>query len=256
MTRIPTATTFHLCREVQAHIDWLMDKYDDKFFIDLEFVKNQYRWFDGVPVSVDHVSVDNVSEGPRFLFDPTNGEIESTDCSVTQSELPCQKPDSMFCTIEENTYQGMNVTNDGKECIPWQDVAAEYHDMSQWTLEQQIIKGFTKETFVEIHVIAQVQLKCNNGWDQKFIPYFETLRSNSCDEPDDCASGNHGCHSDATCVTKKATYGSKVSGYTCICNDGFYGNGKECYPEVNERDDGPHRCHEFAQCVDKSAGYD
>ena len=96
MTRIPTATTFHLCREVQAHIDWLMDKYDDKFFIDLEFVKNQYRWFDGVPVSVDHVSVDNVSEGPRFLFDPTNGEIESTDCSVTQSELPCQKSYSMF----------------------------------------------------------------------------------------------------------------------------------------------------------------
>ena len=106
------------------------------------------------------------------------------------------------------------------------------------------------------NVIAQVQLKCNDGWDQKFIPYFETLRANSCDEPDDCASGNHGCHSDATCVTKKATYGSKVSGYTCICNDGFYGNGKECYPEVNECDDGTHRCHEFAYCVDKSAGYD
>ena len=129
---------------VQAHIDWLMDKYDDKFFIGLEFVNNQYRWFDGVPA----VSVDNVGEGPCFLFDPTNGQIESTDCSLTQSELPCQKSDSMFCTIEENTYQGMmNVANDGKKCIPWQDVPAEYHDMSQWTLEQQIIKGIHQGNF-------------------------------------------------------------------------------------------------------------
>merc|ERR1712137_55685 len=52
--------------------------------------------------------------------------------------------------------------------------------------------------------------------------------------PDDCANNMHGCHSDATCIPKQATYGSKVSGYKCTCNDGFYGNGKECYPEINE----------------------
>ena len=41
----------------------------------------------------------------------------------------------------------MNVANDGKECIPWQDVPAEYHDMSRWTLEQQTIKGIHQGNF-------------------------------------------------------------------------------------------------------------
>jgi len=105
-------------------------------------------------------------------------------------------------------------------------------------------------------VVAEVQKKCNKGWQDKFGLYFEQLRKNSCDEPDDCADNKHNCNKNAECVPKDAVYGKKTSGYNCICKKGYYGNGISCYPEVNECELNKHRCNEYADCVDKSAGYD
>lgn len=105
-------------------------------------------------------------------------------------------------------------------------------------------------------VVAQVQKNCNPGWEDKFMGLFESLRANSCDEPDDCADGNHNCNKNAECVSNAAVYGKKTSGFKCICNDGFYGNGISCYPEVDECELGRHRCNENAYCIDKNAGYD
>ena len=105
-------------------------------------------------------------------------------------------------------------------------------------------------------VVREVQKKCNKGWKNKFGTYFEQLRKYSCDEPDDCADGNHNCNKNAECVSKTAVYGKTTSGYECICKDGYYGNGISCYPEVDECELGKHRCNKYADCVDKSAGYD
>lgn len=106
------------------------------------------------------------------------------------------------------------------------------------------------------NVITVVQEKCSQGWEDKFAIYLNTLRKNSCDEPDDCANNLHNCSPYATCVPKKAVYGKKTSGYKCMCNEGYYGPGTTCFPEKDECALNIHRCHKDAICVDKSAGYD
>ena len=40
-----------------------------------------------------------------------------------------------------------------------------------------------------------------------------------------------------------------------IFQDGFYGNGKTCFPLINECEDGTHKCHQFASCLDTETGY-
>ena len=38
---------------------------------------------------------------------------------------------------------------------------------------------------------------------------------------DECEEGTHGCHGNATCA-------NTIGSYTCMCVDGFTGDGRQC----------------------------
>jgi hypothetical protein len=88
-----------------------------------------------------------------------------------------------------------------------------------------------------------------------YAGYLNNLRTATCDEPNDCASGIHNCDIYATCTPKNAQYGNKFSGFTCNCNEEYYGNGRSCAPLVNECDLGAHKCASDAICGDTKNGY-
>ena len=70
----------------------------------------------------------------------------------------------------------------------------------------------------------------------------------SCRKKDACANGSHNCDSQAYCIGKKNKKG-KVS-TTCICKEGFDGNGKKC-ADIDE-------CANIDECadIDECAGID
>ena len=43
---------------------------------------------------------------------------------------------------------------------------------------------------------------------------------------DECVLGSDNCHDNATCM-------NSIGSYTCMCNDGFEGNGSHCISEFN-----------------------
>ena len=104
-------------------------------------------------------------------------------------------------------------------------------------------------------VVAKVQENCNEHWDAMYLPMLTKLREATCIEPNDCSAGIHDCDANAACEAKEAKYGNKVSGFRCVCNAGFFGNGKQCYEEIDECALGIHKCDHNADCFDISAGY-
>ena len=66
----------------------------------------------------------------------------------------------------------------------------------------------------------------------------------TCRKKDACANGSHNCHSQAYCIGKKNKKG-KVS-TTCICKEGFDGNGKKC---VDIDECAKDKCDTNADCV-------
>jgi len=104
-------------------------------------------------------------------------------------------------------------------------------------------------------VIDQVKAKCNDEWKVFYLDKLDKLRKATCDEPNDCEDGRANCHPNADCIPKAAVYGQKYSGFKCKCKEGFYGNGKNCMPEINECENNTHKCHEYATCIDIDAGY-
>lgn len=104
-------------------------------------------------------------------------------------------------------------------------------------------------------VVNEVKTLCNDDWISMYAGYLNNLRTATCDEPNDCASGIHNCDIYATCTPKNAQYGNKFSGFTCNCNEEYYGNGRSCAPLVNECDLGAHKCASDAICGDTKNGY-
>jgi hypothetical protein len=104
-------------------------------------------------------------------------------------------------------------------------------------------------------VVGEVAKKCNADWVNKFNSFLDVLRKATCEEPNDCESGAHNCDENATCKPKQAVYGKTTSGFKCHCNEGYYGNGKTCFPDVDECTEGIHKCSTYATCKDTQTGY-
>ena len=77
---------------------------------------------------------------------------------------------------------------------------------------------FNAEYFLTPITVAN---KCNEEWSFKFAGYLDVLRKATCEEPDDCASGNHNCDQNATCTPKPPMYGKATSGFRCECKVGI-----------------------------------
>eukprot|EP00941_MAST-03F_sp_MAST-3F-sp1_P002348 g2348.t1 len=67
-------------------------------------------------------------------------------------------------------------------------------------------------------------------------------------EEDACDDGTHNCNNNATCQRT-------VDGFTCSCNEGYHGNGKSCYEDVNECALGTFDCGDsnFAYCFNPAS---
>ncbi|RMX43629.1 hypothetical protein pdam_00023621 [Pocillopora damicornis] len=61
-----------------------------------------------------------------------------------------------------------------------------------------------------------------------------------CRDNDECTTGSHNCHSQATCTNTPGAF-------TCSCTVGFTGNGVSC-SDIDECTDGAHDCHQDADC--------
>ncbi|CAK9296951.1 unnamed protein product [Gordionus sp. m RMFG-2023] len=82
---------------------------------------------------------------------------------------------------------------------------------------------------------------------------FTTLKEgsthfNDCISTNECETGEAKCVANATCINTKA-------GYTCICYEGFVGDGFIGCNDTNECRLGNHTCHEFADCSDTFDSY-
>uniref|UniRef100_A0A7M5XLM1 Uncharacterized protein n=1 Tax=Clytia hemisphaerica TaxID=252671 RepID=A0A7M5XLM1_9CNID len=64
----------------------------------------------------------------------------------------------------------------------------------------------------------------------------------------ECADGSHQCHADATCKDKQ-------NGYSCSCNLGFKGDGRQC-TDINECEfSRTNQCHRDAVCTNTPGSY-
>ena len=63
---------------------------------------------------------------------------------------------------------------------------------------------------------------------------------------DECSTGDHNCDRNAVCIDED-------DGFTCVCNNGYNGNGQFCN-DVNECRD-PDACPENATCKNKGIRY-
>jgi hypothetical protein len=61
-----------------------------------------------------------------------------------------------------------------------------------------------------------------------------------CFDIDECASGQHSCHENASC-------GNLLGSFSCTCLDGYEGDGFMCV-DIDECASGQHGCHENASC--------
>ncbi|XP_028410381.1 adhesion G protein-coupled receptor E2-like [Dendronephthya gigantea] len=64
---------------------------------------------------------------------------------------------------------------------------------------------------------------------------------------DECDLKTHSCHSQATCI-------NTIGSYTCVCNEGFTGNGKFCH-DKSECALNKHICHPQATCTNFIGSY-
>ena len=49
----------------------------------------------------------------------------------------------------------------------------------------------------------------------------------SCEDVDECVDGSHNCHAEAMCSNTEGSF-------TCTCNTGYEGDGKECIGKFNK----------------------
>ncbi|XP_078675153.1 uncharacterized protein LOC144913015 isoform X3 [Branchiostoma floridae x Branchiostoma belcheri] len=64
---------------------------------------------------------------------------------------------------------------------------------------------------------------------------------------DECASGAHSCHPDASCT-------NTPGGFNCTCMPGYQGNGQTC-TDVDECQSGSHDCSPSAVCTNTAGGF-
>jgi len=66
----------------------------------------------------------------------------------------------------------------------------------------------------------------------------------SCEDQDECSSGDHGCHENAECLNVPGSF-------TCTCKSGYIGDGKQC---IEERSCDDLDCSGNADCVSNQFG--
>ena len=91
-----------------------------------------------------------------------------------------------------------------------------------------------------------------------YLPFLSYTLGVQCQDRDECATGGHDCHSNATCQNQPGAY-------TCSCLPGYAGNGTDC-DDVDEclisgngggsssNADGD-ACQENAMCVNYEGGF-
>ena len=65
---------------------------------------------------------------------------------------------------------------------------------------------------------------------------------------DECVGDKHDCDENASCTNTEGSY-------SCLCNQGYMGDGKQCL-DVDECKDGTDLCDLNAQCVNNEGSYD
>ena len=106
--------------------------------------------------------------------------------------------------------------------------------------------------------------------------YFLDIKTLKCIDFDECSSGLNNCHADATCTNTDG-------GFSCECDSGFIGDGKDCTAtttqsipsvtpkpcpagstlsndgltcvDINECVTGDNICHQNARCINHEHGY-
>ena len=114
--------------------------------------------------------------------------------------------------------------------------------------------GYTvTETELSVNVGFDVSAQCAAGY--RGIASVAACTSSGaydlggCTEIDECLHGTAGCHADATCTN---TAGS----FTCVCNDGYTGDGTNACANVDEcAADTDNNCDANAVCTDTDGGF-
>ena len=164
---------------------------------------------------------------------------------------------------------------DGKSCVDFDECATGLNDCHSDATCNNIEGGYTcecKSGFIgdgKTDCIV-VPPSCDAG-------FFLDMKTLTCIDFDECASGLNDCHNDATCNNTEG-------GFTCECKAGYIGNGTDCTAitttqstptvtakpcpggstlsddgftcvDINECVTGDDICHKNARCMNHEDGY-
>ncbi|XP_078578066.1 uncharacterized protein LOC144862988 [Branchiostoma floridae x Branchiostoma japonicum] len=166
---------------------------------------------------------------PACYFPSTQGPFDSSTNWLTGE--PNNTPSPEMC-VEEKYSAGGHSWNDKSCLLPTRSICETFLTCVHPLTDQKVPCGYTiTRTCPPGMATASPTLLCESsitvgtfmgtmGWNGTYDP---------CIDIDECLEGTHNCHPDAYCI-------NSPSPFSCVCNQGFIGDGWTCAPYSTQPD--------------------